>query len=72
MVGLLCVCLGLMPSKSLNQNWDIEDPNAEIPYLPENVLHEEDFKDCDRKTTYREASEAVSGEAIHVENSSKV
>jgi hypothetical protein len=61
-----------MPSNSLNQNWDIEDPNAEIPHLPENMIHEEELKGSARKTTYGEGSEAASGEAVHVENSSKV
>ena len=60
-----------MPSNSLNQNWDIEDPNAEIPHLPENAVHEEELKDSARKPTYGKGSEAASGEAVHVENSSK-
>jgi hypothetical protein len=72
MVGLLCICLGLMPSKSLNQNWDIQDPNAEIPHLPENAVGQEEMKDIARKTTYGAGSAPDSSEAVHIEDSSKV
>lgn len=71
MVGLLCICLGFMPSKSLNQNWDIEDPNAEIPHLPENAIREGELKDIARKTTYGAGSEPASIEAVHINNSFK-
>ena len=72
MLGLLIICLGLMPSKSLNQNWDIQDPNAEIPHLAENVVHEEELKDRARRTAAGNDSEATSSEAVHIENPSKV
>lgn len=31
MIGLLTLVLVCMPTKSLNANWDAQDPNMEIP-----------------------------------------
>lgn len=60
-----------MPSTSLNVNWDIEDPNAEIPFLPENGVRDEELKNTTRGTTNRGGADHISGDAIHIENSSK-
>ena len=66
MLGLLIICLGCMPLKSLNQNWDIEDPNAEIPHLPENLAFAEDF--AERGKGLNDVDHLEEGKAVHVEN----
>lgn len=71
-LGLLIICLGLMPSKNLNTNWDIEDPNAEIPHLPENqVIPEEN---SERRDETKDGSDVEDGapKAVHVKTTSMV
>ncbi|RFU33115.1 hypothetical protein B7463_g3225, partial [Scytalidium lignicola] len=69
-LGFLIIFLGIMPSKSLNKNWDMEDPNAEIPHLSRNIIQQE-LEDR-AKTDNGKGSEGESAEAIHFENQSKV
>ncbi|KAH8810934.1 major facilitator superfamily domain-containing protein [Xylogone sp. PMI_703] len=67
MDGLLVLTLALMPKKSLNKDWDMEDPNAEIPHQAENILLAEGIEDKG-KTEAGKASEAGSAEVVQIEN----
>ncbi|CZR66508.1 uncharacterized protein PAC_16409 [Phialocephala subalpina] len=62
-LGLLIICLGLMPLKRLNEDWDIEDPNAEIPHAGDQRTggHELD-------SGFQKGSQP---EALHIENAPK-
>jgi hypothetical protein len=64
MLGLLVICLGCMPLKSFNKDWDLEDPNAEIPHLPDRRATDEDQE--------MGSKHGSNSEAVHVENMSKV
>lgn len=61
-LGLLIICLGLMPLKRLNEDWDIEDSNAEVPHAG------------DQRAEHELGSEIRKGsqsEAVHIENVSQ-
>lgn len=53
-----------MPLKSLNEEWDIEDPNVEIPHGGDRRVDEE-------HELGSELQKGSQSEAVHVEDSSK-
>ncbi|KAE8446019.1 hypothetical protein EG329_012658 [Mollisiaceae sp. DMI_Dod_QoI] len=63
-LGLLIICLGLMPLKRLNEDWDIENPNEEIPHVSEHRGDDEHEMGFD-------VGKGSPTEAVHVENTSK-
>ena len=56
-----------MPSKSFNKNWDVEDPNAEIPHLSRNRAETDELE---MGTNSKLGSE--SQPVTHVEHAPKV
>jgi hypothetical protein len=58
-----------MPSKRFNENWDIEDPNAEIPHLPGHMIQSEELAEQGKfDLGLKRGSQS---EAVHIENTPK-
>ena len=58
-----------MPSKRFNEDWDIEDPNAEIPHIPNHMAQSEEL--AEQGEFDLGLKRGSQSEAVHIENATK-
>jgi hypothetical protein len=69
-IGLLLITLISMPLKSLNKEWDEEDPNAAIPTAP---IHNEpkDIEMGEQEISGSSKSDRLETQTVHIEQTER-